>query len=43
MTTQAKPLKILAIGAHPDDLEFGMGAILLKQAARGSEIALVVT
>ncbi len=33
-------LRILAVGAHPDDIEFGCGGILLGAAARGSEIAL---
>ena len=33
-------IRILAVGAHPDDIEFGCGAILLGAAARGSEIAL---
>jgi len=36
------PLRILAIGAHPDDLEFGCGGILLGEMARGSEISLCV-
>lgn len=35
-------MRILAIGAHPDDLEFGCGAVLLAEAARGSEIFLCV-
>ncbi len=37
-----EPLCLLAIGAHPDDIEFGCGGILLNEAARGSEIVLVV-
>ena len=36
------PLSILAVGAHPDDIEFGCGGVLLAEAARGSEIALCV-
>jgi bacillithiol biosynthesis deacetylase BshB1 len=32
---------ILAFGAHPDDIEFGCGAILAQCAARGSKIAMV--
>ena len=35
-------LRILAVGAHPDDIEFGCGGILLAEAARGSEISLCV-
>ena len=35
-------LRILAVGAHPDDIEFGCGGILLVEAARGSEISLCV-
>jgi N-acetylglucosamine malate deacetylase 1 len=35
-------LRLLAFGAHPDDIEFGCGGILLGEAARGSEIALCV-
>jgi N-acetylglucosamine malate deacetylase 1 len=33
-------LRLLAFGAHPDDIEFGCGGILLAEASRGSEIAL---
>lgn len=36
------PLRILAIGAHPDDIEFGCGGVLLAEAARGSHIVLCV-
>ena len=35
-------LTLLAIGAHPDDIEFGCGGVLLAEAARGSAIALCV-
>lgn len=34
--------KILAIGAHPDDIEFGCGGILLKEKQLGSEIHIAV-
>ncbi len=37
-----KSKRILAIGAHPDDLEFACGGILLAEAASGSEIFLSV-
>jgi LmbE family N-acetylglucosaminyl deacetylase len=35
-------MRILAIGAHPDDIEFACGGILLVERARGSEIALCI-
>ena len=34
--------RILAVGAHPDDIEFGCGGVLLSEAARGSELFLVI-
>ncbi len=36
-------LRILAVGAHPDDIEFGVGGILLKEHAAGAEIFMTVT
>ena len=36
------PERALAIGAHPDDIEFGCGATLAKWAAAGCEIFHVV-
>ncbi|MBN1493686.1 MAG: PIG-L family deacetylase [Candidatus Omnitrophica bacterium] len=35
-------MKILAIGAHPDDIEYGCGGALLKYAKKGHEIYLMV-
>ncbi|MDE2312006.1 MAG: PIG-L family deacetylase [Patescibacteria group bacterium] len=35
-------INILAIGAHPDDLEFGCGSLLAKEAARGSHLKILV-
>ena len=35
-------MRILAIGAHPDDIEFACGGVLLVEAARGSEITLCI-
>lgn len=35
--------KLLAVGAHPDDIEFGLGGVLLKEWSAGAEISLVVT
>jgi len=34
--------RILAVGAHPDDIEFGCGGILLAEAERGSVISLCI-
>ena len=35
-------MNILAIGAHPDDIEFGCGGTLLRYAAAGHRISLFV-
>ena len=37
-TNLAVPARALAIGAHPDDVEFGCGATLAKWVAAGCEI-----
>ena len=37
-----KKMNILAIGAHPDDIEFGCGGALIKYADRGHRIYLMV-
>jgi N-acetylglucosamine malate deacetylase 1 len=31
-------MKILAIGAHPDDIEYGCGGTLLRAADAGHEL-----
>jgi LmbE family N-acetylglucosaminyl deacetylase len=31
-------VKILAVGAHPDDIEFGCAPVLIKEARAGHEI-----
>lgn len=36
------PARALAIGAHPDDIEFGAGGTLAKWAAAGSELLHIV-
>ena len=36
------PARALAIGAHPDDVDFGCGATLAKWAADGCEISVLV-
>ncbi|MCY3649112.1 MAG: PIG-L family deacetylase [Acidimicrobiaceae bacterium] len=38
----AVPARALAIGAHPDDIEFGCGATLAKWAGAGCEASLLV-
>ena len=35
-------MSILAVGAHPDDVEFGCAAVLIKEIAKGSAVKLVV-
>lgn len=34
--------RILAFGAHPDDIEFGCGAVLLEASEQGAHLSLVV-
>jgi len=36
------PARALAVGAHPDDIEFGCGATLAKWAARGAHVELCI-
>lgn len=36
------PARALAVGAHPDDIEFGAGATLARWAAAGCEVSLYV-
>lgn len=38
----AVPVRALAIGAHPDDIEFGCGATLAKWGAQGCDVHLLV-
>ena len=35
-------MRILAIGAHPDDVEFGCGGTLIKYARQGHDVFLLV-
>src|SRR5947209_8022703 len=36
------PMKILAFGPHPDDIEFGCAPILMQEADRGHEVSILV-
>lgn len=36
------PINILAIGAHPDDIEFGCGGSLIKYARKGHRLFLLI-
>jgi LmbE family N-acetylglucosaminyl deacetylase len=38
----AVPRRALAVGAHPDDIEFGAGATLARWAEAGCEVSLLV-
>lgn len=38
----SRPAALLAFGAHPDDLEFGCGAVLVREARGGRPVHLVV-
>lgn len=35
-------MRILAIGAHPDDIEFGCGGLMIKEAEAGSQIKYLI-
>ena len=35
-------MKVLAVGAHPDDIELGCGATLLRHAEAGDDITMLV-
>ena len=37
-----RPMNILAIGAHPDDIEFGCGGTLAAYAEAGHSVSLFV-
>ena len=36
------PKRALAIGAHPDDIEFGAGATLAKWSDHGCEVSMLI-
>lgn len=35
-------MRILALGPHPDDAEFGIGGLLIKEAEKGSQVKILV-
>ena len=35
-------MNILAIGSHPDDIEFGCGGSLIKFAGKGHNVSMLV-
>ncbi len=35
-------MRILAIGSHPDDIEFGCGGTLIKYSQQGHDVSLLV-
>ena len=43
MKTIISGTNLLAIGAHPDDIEFGMGGVLLKEVSEGAQLSIVIT
>jgi len=36
-------MKILAVGAHPDDVEFGCAPVLIQEARSGHQVRILVT
>lgn len=46
LSAQPEPLptpeRVLAIGAHPDDIEFGCGGTLAKWTAQGSRVTMLI-
>jgi LmbE family N-acetylglucosaminyl deacetylase len=42
MAKKAEPMRILALGAHPDDIEVGCGGTLFKYAENGHRVFMMV-
>lgn len=42
MTGRLKKMNIIAIGSHPDDIEFGCGGALIKYVDKGCDVFLLV-
>jgi len=36
-------MRILAVGAHPDDVEFGCAPVLIQEVLKGNEVRILVT
>ena len=41
MTTAIEPLDLLAVGAHPDDVDLGVGGLLHKYARQGRRVGIL--
>ncbi|MCF3649608.1 PIG-L family deacetylase [Synoicihabitans lomoniglobus] len=41
-TSPSNPAPLLAIGAHPDDLEFGVGGVLAAEVRKGRAVHMVI-
>jgi len=41
-TARSEPVDLLAFGAHPDDVEFGCGAVLAAESIHGGKVHIVV-
>jgi LmbE family N-acetylglucosaminyl deacetylase len=42
LSSPPEPHRLLAFGAHPDDLEFGAGAVLAREAKAGTQLTFVI-
>jgi LmbE family N-acetylglucosaminyl deacetylase len=42
MAKKTEPMRILALGAHPDDIEVGCGGTLFKYAEKGHRVFMMV-
>jgi LmbE family N-acetylglucosaminyl deacetylase len=42
MGERGTAVNVLAVGAHPDDVELGCGATLLRHVARGDDVTILV-
>ena len=42
MTPMIQPNRLLAVGAHPDDIDFGLGGTVNSLVNQGAEVAYCV-